>query len=331
MRVLIKPLKRPTTIKLETIENQPNYGKFIIEPFERGFATTIGNALRRTLLSSIEGSAITAIKIEGVHNEFMPIPGVVEDVFLIILRLKKVRLIYDAPNNSEPKVIHIEKRGAGLFLAGDLAVDSSIQVLNPEILIATLNEDAEIIMDLQIERGRGYVSAENFKKNIEEIGTIPIDALFSPILKVNFTIEELQKGTDEDSERLILEIWTDNSISPQTALEQAAKILFFNLKIIGNFDEKIIEEPIEEEIKDVDDELKLKLEKHVEELEFSVRTLSLLKSLEIDYVIDLVKKQEDEFQKSKHCSVECIEEIKEKLSSLNLSLNMKDLPYVREM
>lgn len=330
MRVLLKPLKKPSSIKLETVENQPNYGKFIIEPFERGFATTIGNALRRTLLSSIEGSAITAIKIEGVQHEYMTISGVVEDVSLIVLRLKRVRLIYDSPSN-EPKVIHLEKKGAGLFLAGDLAVDSSIQVLNPELVIATLNEDADFIIDIQIERGRGYVPAEFFKKNIEEIGTIPIDALFSPIQKVNFSVEEVQKSYDDYSERLFLEIWTDQSISPQKALEQAAKILFANLKVIGNFDEKIIEEPIEELEKDVDDELKSKLEKHVEELEFSVRTLSLLKSLEIDYIIDLVKKQEEEFQKSKHYSIECIEEIKEKLANLNLSLNMKDLPYVREM
>lgn len=330
MRVLLKPLKKPSSIKLETIENQTNYGKFIIEPFERGFATTIGNALRRTLLSSIEGSAITAIKIEGVQHEFMTVPGVVEDVSLIVLRLKRVRLIYDSPSN-EPKVIHLEKKGAGLFLAGDLAIDSSIQVLNPELVLATLNEDADFIIDIQIERGRGYVPAESFKKNIEEIGTIPIDALFSPIQKVNFTVEELQKSYDDYSERLYLEIWTDQSITPQKALEQAAKILFSNLKVIGNFDEKIIEEPIEEVEKDADDELKSKLEKHVEELEFSVRTLSLLKSLDIDYIIDLVKKQEDEFQKSKHYSIECIEEIKEKLANLNLTLNMKDLPYVREM
>lgn len=198
------------------------------------------------------------------------------------------------------------------------------------MVIATLNEDAEIIMDLQIERGRGYVPSEHFKKHIEEIGTIPIDALFSPIQKVNFTVEEI-KSSDEFLERLILEIWTDQSISPQKSLEEAAKILFFNLKIIGNFDEKIIEEPLEIESVEMDDDLKQKLEKHVEELEFSVRTLSLLKSLEIDYVIDLVKKQEDEFVKSKHYSVECVEEIKEKLQSLELTLNMKDLPYIREI
>ncbi len=330
MRALLRPLKRPSHIKLETLKDQPNYGKFVIEPFERGFATTIGNALRRTLLSSIEGSAITAIRIEGVQHEFTSIPGVVEDVSLIVLRLKKVRLIYEPLNYLEPKVIHIEKKGAGTLLAGDLAVDSSIQVLNPELLIATLNEDAELIMDLQIERGRGYIPSEYFKKHIEEIGTIPIDALFSPIQKVNYTVEEI-KSYEEFTERLILEIWTDQSISPQKALEEASKILFFNLKIIGNFDEKIIEEPLELETSEVDDDLKLKLEKHIEELEFSVRTLSLLKSLEIDYVIDLVKKQEDEFVKSKHYSVECIEEIKEKLQSLDLSLNMKDLPYIREI
>ncbi|GIX42844.1 MAG: DNA-directed RNA polymerase subunit alpha [Leptospiraceae bacterium] len=329
MRVLLKPLKKPKEIIYETLENQPNYGKFIIQPFERGFATTIGNALRRTLLSSIEGSAITAIKIEGVEHEFTSIPGVFEDVTRIILNLKKVRLIYETENKDEPKVIHIEKRGAGLFTAGDLAIDSSIQILNPDLVIATLNEDAELIMDLQIERGRGYVPAEAFKKNIEEIGTIPIDALFSPIQKVNFTIEELTKGTRNEYEKLILEIWTDSSIKPEDALGQAAKILKDHLIKFINFEETI-EEDEESELPEIEETLKQNLEKHVEELEFSVRTLSLLKSLEIEYVIDLVKKQEDEFQKSKHYSQECIEEIKEKLRNLNLELGMKDIPFVRE-
>jgi DNA-directed RNA polymerase subunit alpha len=329
MRVLLKPIKKPKDITYETIENQPNYGKFIIQPFERGFATTIGNALRRTLLSSIEGSAITAIKIEGVAHEFTSIPGIMEDVTRIVLNLKKVRLIYETENKDEPKVIHLEKRGAGIFTAGDLAVDSSIQVLNPDLVIATLNEDAELIIDLQIERGRGYVPSEAFKKNIEEIGTIPIDALFSPIQKVNFTVEELSKGTRHEYEKLILEIWTDGSIKPDDALGQAAKILKDHLQVFINFEEEtIIEE--EKEVPDIDKALKENLEKHVEELEFSVRTLTLLKSLEIEYVIDLVKRQEDEFQKSKHYSVECIDEIKEKLRTLNLELGMKDLPYVRE-
>lgn len=329
MRVLLKPIKRPKELLYETIENQPNYGKFIAQPFERGFATTIGNALRRTLLSSIEGSAITAIKIEGVQHEFTSIPGVFEDVSRIILNLKKVRLIYDTNDKEEAKVIHIEKRGAGLLTAGDLAVDSSIQILNPDLVIATLNEDAELIFDLQIEKGRGYVPAEAFKKNIEEIGTIPIDALFSPIEKVNYTVEELSKGTRNEYEKLIIEIWTDSSIKPEDALGQAAKILKDQLTIFINFEETIEEEE-DTESQDVDDTFKLNLEKHVEELEFSVRTLSLLKSLEIEFIIDLVKRQEDEFQKSKHYSHECIDEIKEKLRALNLELGMKDIPFIRE-
>jgi DNA-directed RNA polymerase subunit alpha len=239
MRVLLKPIKKPKELIYETIESQPNYGKFIAQPFEKGFATTIGNALRRTLLSSIEGSAITAIKIEGVEHEFTSIPGVLEDVSRIILNLKKVRLVYETEHKDEPKVIHIEKRGAGIFTAGDLAVDSSIQILNPELVIATLNEDAELIMDLQIEYGRGYVSAEAFKKNIEEIGTIPIDALFSPIQKVNFTVEELSKGTRNEYEKLIIEIWTDSSIKPEDALGQAAKILKDQLSVFINFEESV--------------------------------------------------------------------------------------------
>ncbi len=329
MRVLLKPIKKPKELIYETIESQPNYGKFIAQPFERGFATTIGNALRRTLLSSIEGSAITAIRIEGVQHEFTSIPGVLEDVSRIILNLKKVRLIYETTDKEEAKVIHIEKRGAGILTAGDLAVDSSIQILNPDLVIATLNEDAELIFDLQIEKGRGYVPAEAFKKNIEEIGTIPIDALFSPIEKVNYTVEEISKGTRNEYEKLIIEIWTDSSIKPEDALGQAAKILKDQLTIFINFEETIEEEE-DLETQDVDNTFKANLEKHVEELEFSVRTLSLLKSLEIEFVIDLVKRQEDEFQKSKHYSHECIEEIKEKLRTLNLELGMKDIPFIRE-
>ncbi len=330
MRVLLKPIKKPKELIYETIENQPNYGKFIAQPFEKGFATTIGNALRRTLLSSIEGSAITAIKIEGVEHEFTSIPGVLEDVTRIILNLKKVRLVYETEHKDEPKVIHIEKRGAGIFTAGDLAVDSSIQIINPDLVIATLNEDAELIMDLQIEYGRGYVSAEAFKKNIEEIGTIPIDALFSPIQKVNFTVEELSKGTRNEYEKLIIEIWTDSSIKPEDALGQAAKILKDQLSVFINFEESVEQKEEDTELPEIEEGLKQNLERHVEELEFSVRTLSLLKSLEIEYVIDLVKKQEDEFQKSKHYSQECIEEIKEKLRNLNLELGMKDIPFIRE-
>ncbi|MCS7204697.1 MAG: DNA-directed RNA polymerase subunit alpha [Leptospiraceae bacterium] len=329
MRFLIRPLKKPKSIQYETIENQPNYGKFVIEPFERGFAVTIGNALRRTLLSSIEGSAITAVKIQGVEHEFSTIPGVLEDVTRIILNLKRVRLIYDTEKKDEAKILHIEKHGAGVLTAGDLAVDSAIQILNPDLVIATLNEDADLIMDIQVERGRGYVPAELIKKNSEVIGTIAVDALFSPIQKVNFTVEETRKDSRSDLERLILEIWTDSSIKPKDALSQAAKILRDNLAVFVNLQD-VQEDEEEAEHPAIEESLKNNLEKHVEELEFSVRTLSLLKSLEIEFVIDLVKRMEDEFQKSKHYSKECIEEIKEKLSALNLELGMKDIPYIRE-
>ncbi len=329
MATLIKGFKKPSSIDFKISEQSSNYGKFVVEPFERGFGTTIGNALRRALLSSVEGSAITAIKIENVFHEFSSIPGVFEDLTRIILNLKKVRLIYETEKRDEPKVIHIEKKGAGILTAGDLSVDSSIQILNPDLVIAHLNDEANLVMDLQIERGRGYIPAENLKKNIEELGTIPIDALFSPIQKVNFFVEELRLGTRNDYEKLTVEIWTDGSIKPEEALSYAAIVLKEQLSIFIKMEEAYkVEE--ESEMQEIDQTLKANLEKHVEELEFSVRSLSLLKSLEIDYIIDLVKKQEDEFQKSKHYSSECVDEIKEKLRSLNLDLGMKDIPFVKE-
>ena len=293
------------------------------EPFERGFGVTIGNSLRRALMSSIEGTAITAIKIEGVPHEFSVMEGIVEDVTRLILNLKQVRATYETENKDEPKVIHIEKRGAGVFKASDLAVDSSIQILNPDHHIATLNEDANLVMDIQFEKGRGYVPAEILKKNIDEIGTIAIDALFSPVKRVNYNISETRVGQRTDYEKLVIEIWTDGSIAPEDGLAQAAKILKEHLTVFINFEEEPEEE--EEESSEIEETLRQNLEKHVEELDLSVRALSVLKSLEIDFVGDLVKKNEEELQKSRHYSSQCLEEIKQKLTELNLEFGMRDL------
>jgi DNA-directed RNA polymerase subunit alpha len=328
MKGLLKGFKRPKQVEYQTLANEPNYGKFIAEPFERGFGTTIGNALRRTLMSSIEGTAITAVRFEGVDHEFSTIDGVVEDVTRIILNLKQVRANYDAEHRDEPRIIHVEKRGAGILKASDLAVDSSIQILNPELPIATLNEDANLVMDIQFERGRGYLAAEILKKNIDEIGTIAVDALFSPVKRVNFQVTETRVGQRTDYEKLTMEIWTDGSISPEDALSQAAKILKDHLSVFINFEESAEEE--DEDQPEMEDTLKLNLEKSVEELELSVRSLSMLKSLEIDFVMDLVRRNEDEFQKSRHYSEECVAEIRQKLAEMGLEFGMRELFMQRD-
>lgn len=325
---LLRGLKRPRQIEFVTDAATPGYGKFTAEPFERGYGVTVGNSLRRTLMSAIEGAAITAIKIEGVPHEFSVIEGVVEDVTRLILNLKQVRVSYESETRDEPKVIHVEKRGAGVLRAGDLAVDSSIQILNPDLHIATLNEDAQLVIDLQFERGRGYVPAEILKKNIDEIGTIPVDALFSPITRVNYEIAETRVGQRTDYEKLVMEIWTDGSVAPEDALAQAAKILKEHLTVFINFEEELEEE--EDEGDEIEETLRQNLEKHVEELELSVRSLSVLKSLEIEQLADLVRRNEEELQKSRHYSEECLEEIKMRLGELGLEFGMRDFLAPRD-
>lgn len=325
---LLRGIKRPKHIEFNQDVSQPNYGRFVAEPFERGFGVTVGNSIRRTLMSSIEGTAITGIKVAGVAHEFSTIEGVVEDVTRLILNLKSVRATYDTENRDEPKVIHVEKRGAGIFRAGDLAVDSSIQILNPDLVVATLNEDANLVMDIQFEKGRGYVPAEVLKKNIDEIGTIPVDALFSPVRRVNFSITETRVGQRTDYEKLILEVWTDGSIAPDDAVAQAAKILKEHLTVFINFEEEPDQE--EEETDQLEETLRANLEKHVEELELSVRSLSVLKSLEIEHIADLVRRSEEELQKSRHYSAQSLDEIKRKLAELNLEFGMRDFFAPRE-
>ncbi len=302
--------------------NTPNYGKFVAEPFERGIGTTIGNSLRRTLMSSIEGAAISAIRIEGVTHEFAYVEGVAEDVTRIILNLKQVRIKYEPEDKEASKVIHIELKGAGYFRAGDLAIDSSIEIMNPDLHIATLNEDANVILDLEIQRGRGYVPAEDKKKDIEVLGTIPIDSIYSPIQKVLFDVSETRVAQRSDYEKLTIEVWTDGSVSPEDAVAQAAKILKDHLTVFINFEEEVEEE--EEELDEADEKLKASLSKHVEELELSVRSTNVLRSLEIDFIGELVKRTEDEMTKSKHFSEQSLVELKAKLSSLGLSFGMRD-------
>ena len=321
-KFLLRGMKRPKQVEFTQELSETNYAKFSAAPFERGFGTTVGNTIRRVLTSSIPGTAITALRIEGIAHEFSIIEGVVEDVVRLILNLKQVRAHYEAENKEEPKVIHIEKTGAGVLRAADLAVDSSIQVLNPDLVIANMNENARLIMDIQFERGRGYVPAEILKKNIEEIGTIPVDALFSPIQRANYHVTETRVGQRTDYEKLELEIWTDGSITPEDSLAQAAKILKEHLTVFINFEEELTEEEEEEE-DELEESLRKNLATHVEELGLSVRSLSLLKSLEIEFLADLVRRTEEEMKKSRHYSIRCVDEIRQKLADRELEFGMR--------
>ncbi|NLV68603.1 MAG: DNA-directed RNA polymerase subunit alpha [Spirochaetes bacterium] len=316
---LLKGFKRPSKISFEHDELQPNYGRFVAEPFERGYGLTVGNSLRRVLLSSIEGAAITAIKIEGVPHEFSVIPGVFEDVTRIILNLKKMRFKYEG---EIPKVLHIVKQGAGILTGADFDLDPDIQVMIKDQKIATLNDTAKIDMEVQIERGRGYIPAEMNKLNTETVGVIPIDSIFSPVQKVNVKVEDTRVSQRTDYDKLILEIWTDGSISPDDALAQAAKIVKDHMSIFINF-----EEEHEEEVEVVDEgieKMKVLLSKSIDDIEFSVRAYNTLKSLDISLLEDLVKRTEDEVRKSKHSSDVVLKEIKTKLEAYHLSLGLKD-------
>ncbi len=316
---LLKGLKRPSKIVLEHSDLQPNYGRFTAEPFEMGYGLTVGNSLRRVLLSSIEGAAITAIKIEGVPHEFDTIDGIYEDVTRIILNLKKLCFKYEGELQ---KVLHIVKNGPGELTGADFDVDPDVEVMNKDQKIATLNEDAVIDMEVQIERGRGYIPAELNKSNTETVGVIPIDSIFSPVKKVNIKVEDTRVGQRTDYDKLIIEVWTDGSISPDDALAQAAKIIKDHMTIFINF-----EEEVEEEVEVVDEnqeKMKTLLSKSIDELEFSVRAYNTIKSLDITMLEQLVNKTEDELRKSKHFSELVLKEIKSKLEVYHLSLGLKE-------
>ncbi|MFW6365023.1 MAG: DNA-directed RNA polymerase subunit alpha [Spirochaetota bacterium] len=318
-RNLLKGFKRPSKIVFEHDTVEQNYGKFIAEPFERGYGTTVGNSLRRVLLSSIEGAAITAVKIDGVEHEFSTINGVYEDVTRIILNLKKLRFKYD---DDMPKVIHVVKEGPGEITGADFNIDSDAVVMNPDHHIATLEEGANFDIEIQVEKGRGYLPADADNKNVEVIGVIPIDALFTPVKKVNMKVLDTRVGQRTDYDKLELEIWTDGSIKPDDALAQAAKIIKDHLTIFINF-----EEEFEDETEIVDENLekmKALLAKSIDEMEFSVRTYNTIRSLEISNLEQLVRKTEDELYKSKHISEQVIDEIKIKLHEKNLNLGLKD-------
>jgi DNA-directed RNA polymerase subunit alpha len=313
-RDLIKP--RGLSVDQESLTN--TYGKFVAEPLERGFGITLGNSLRRVLLSSLQGGAITSVRIEGVEHEFTTIPEVAEDVTDIILNLKEVLL---QVHTNEVKTLRIEAEGPREIKAGDVLADPQVEILNPGHHILTISEGGRVRMEMSARRGRGYVPAEKNKVPGQPIGTIPVDALFSPIRKVNYQVTNARVGQQTDYDKLTLEVWTDGSVAPADAVAYAAKIVKEQLSIFINFDET--EEPVLEAAPVEEAALNENLFRSVDELELSVRSANCLQNANIKTIGDLVQKTEAEMLKTKNFGRKSLKEIKEILAEMGLSLGMK--------
>lgn len=318
MGIKWKNFEMPKKLECDDSTYSDSYGKFIAEPFERGYGITIGNSLRRVLLSSIEGSAVTSIKIEGVLHEFSSIPGVVEDVPEIVLNIKKLILRAHTKN---PKTIFIKVEKKGEVKAKDIITDETIEVVNSDLHIATLSKNTKFYVEMEVGRGRGYVPAERNKKESHGIGVIPIDSIFSPVAKVNFHVENTRVGQMTDYDRLILEIWTNQSMNAKEALLYAANILEKHLEVFVGYGKL----PEEEEAEDAeeDQELYEKLRLPISELELSVRSANCLEEAKIKTIGDLVKKTEMEMLKYRNFGKKSLAEINGILGSMGLALGMK--------
>lgn len=313
-----RDLIRPRGLKLDAELTTDTYGKFVAEPLERGFGITLGNSLRRVLLSSLHGSAITSVRIEGVDHEFSTISEVAEDVTDIILNLKEVQL---SVHSLETKSLVIEADGPREVKAGDIVGDQDVEVLNPGHHICTISEGGSVRMELTARKGRGYFPAERNKAPGQPIGTVPIDSLFSPVKKVNYQVTNARVGQQTDYDKLTLEVWTNGSVAPADAVAYAAKIIKEQLNIFINFDEteepEIVESPQEEA------EWNDNLFRSVDELELSVRSANCLQNANIKTIGDLVQKTEAEMLKTKNFGRKSLKEIKEILAEMGLSLGMK--------
>lgn len=310
-------------IEIAEISEDNRYGKFICEPLERGYGTTFGNSLRRMLLSSLEGAAITSIRIDGVLHEFSTIPGVRDDVTNIVLNLKELCL---KMAGNEPRIIRIDVEGEKEVTAVDIICDADIEILNPDLHIATVNEDGKLKIEMTVERGRGYVPADKNKKPDDTIGVIPIDSIFSPVKRVNYTVQDTRVGNVTDYDRLILEVWTDGSLRPEEAVSKAAGILVMHLKLFQNMD-GLPEEEEEEEAtfpeEEEDDSSKV-LDMTIEDLDLSVRSFNCLKRANINTVADLAEKTEDDMMKVRNLGRKSLEEVKKKLEELGLTLKQNN-------
>jgi len=319
MGVKWRDFQLPKKLDCEESSYKENFGRFFAAPFERGYGITLGNSLRRVLLSSIEGAAVTSIKIAGVQHEFSSIPGVVEDVPEMILNIKSLVL---KSHSKVPKTITIKKNTKGEVKAKDIETDETVEIINPELHICTLSKDVKFNMELEVSKGRGYVPQESNKKEDQVIGVIPIDSIFSPVRRVNFFVENTRVGQRTDYDKLILEIQTNGAINPKDALLYASNILQRHLDIFVNFGQLPEEEIEEPEMSKEEVALYEKLRLPISELELSVRSSNCLREANIKIIADLVKKGEEEMLGFKNFGKKSLSEIKQLLVSMGLSLGM---------
>jgi DNA-directed RNA polymerase subunit alpha len=307
--------------RIECIETpgDDSYGKFVVEPLERGYGTTLGNALRRMLLSSLEGTAVTSVKIAGVAHEFSTIPGVKEDVTEIVLNIKSIIARLHCEGT---KTVYIEASGECEVTAGDIKADGEVEILNPELHLATLGPDASLNMELTLSKGRGYVSADRNKNPQAAIGVIPVDSIYSPVLKVNYSVENTRVGNMTDYDKLTMEVWTDRTITPRDAISMGAKILCDHFTLFTDLSENVgSKSTVVEKAETQRDKV---LEMTIEELDLSVRSFNCLKRANINTVEDLISKTEDEMIKVRHLGRKSLEEVIHKLTMMGLSLASDD-------
>ena len=307
--------------RIECIESptDDSYGKYVIEQLERGYGTPLGNSLLRVLLSSLRGTAVTSIRIAGVQHEFSTIPGVKEDVTEIVLNIKRIiaRL-----HSDEPKTVYIEASGECEVTAGDIKADSEVEILNPELHLATLGPDASLSIELTIDHGRGYVPADKNKGSQQVIGTIPVDSIYTPVLKVNYAVENTRVGNQTDFDKLTLEVWTDKTISPRDAVSLGAKILVDHFTLFTDLSDSIgNRSTVVEKVETQRDKV---LEMTIEELDLSVRSFNCLKRANINTVEDLISKTQDEMIKVRNLGRKSLEEVEHKLAMMGLSLASDD-------
>ena len=315
---MTRAFQKPKRLICDSETLSPTYGRFFGQPFERGFGTTIGNALRRVLLSSIEGAAITAVKIEGVLHEFTPIPGVKEDATNIIMNLKQVPLRI---NVDHPKTIYLESDQPGIVTSANFTPDADVDILDPNVHIATVGEGGKLKIEMRIKKGRGYVQAdENFEEDLP-VGYIPLDSAHSPVKRVNYKVEPARLGQITDYDKLVLDVWTNGCIAPEDAIARAAKIVKDHMFIFINFEEG--PEEIEETVDREAERLVENLKRSVEELELSVRSYNCLKNADIKTIGELVQKSEGEMLKTKNFGRKSLNEIKDILSDMGLSFGMR--------
>lgn len=328
MGIKWKDFQMPKRLECDESTYTDTFGKFIAEPFERGYGVTLGNSLRRVLLSSIEGSAVTSVKFEGVSHEFSTVPGVLEDVTDIVLNIKNLVL---RSHSKAPKSIYIKSEKKGEIKAKNIITDETVEIINPDLHIATLTKDSKFNLEFQVSRGRGYVPAELNKKEEQALGTIAIDSIFTPVKRVNFHVENTRVGQRTDYDRLILEIWTNGGISPKDALLYASNILQRHLDVFVNFGQLPEEE---EEVEEISAEEKLLYEKlrlPISELELSVRSNNCLRDANIKLIGDLVRKTESELLGFRNFGKKSLTEINALLKGMGMSLGMKvDLKKLRK-